>query len=287
MDLNSKAMRHAIGAFILLIAGTWYGCIPDPLSVDDIPVMPTKLVVGSQVIPGQGLAVMVTRSIGALDAGRGSDLEALISQIAVEDAVVTLEHDGMTDTLTYQAFGVYADASGVIEGGKAYVLHVKSPAFGEVTASAIAPYQVPFQTVSAELYLTGYDSLASVTYSLMDPPQRNWYMVNVQKFSAKDELNTYLNPRIFTHLVNDGAFNGKSFEEQFNVIFQDYSEGDSVAVILSSISHEYYQYLSLRNDSRYSLAGFATEPLNFPGNVNGGYGYFNLHVPDVRIFVLE
>ena len=56
---------------------------------------------------------------------------------------------------------------------------------------------------------------------------------------------------------------------------------------MSNISPEYYKYLSIRNDNRYNLAGFASEPLNYPTNVQGGYGYFNLHVPDVRIFVMK
>ncbi len=281
-------MYRISGLWLILLSWVLTGCIPSPLEVDDIPTLPVKLVVSSQVVPGQGLAVMVTRSIGALDAGRGSDLQALISQIAVDDALVTLEHDGgRRDTLVYQAYGVYLGASDAIESGKAYTLRVNSRAFGEVSSTTLAPRQVSFQSVSAELYLTGYDSLASITYSLVDPAEKNWYMINVQKFSAKQEINSYLNPRIFTRLVQDDVFNGKDFQEQFNVIFQDFSLGDSLAVTMSSISEEYHHYLSLRNDSRYSLAGFATEPLNFPSNVKGGYGYFNLHIPDVRVFVME
>jgi hypothetical protein len=57
--------------------------------------------------------------------------------------------------------------------------------------------------------------------------------------------------------------------------------------MMSSISEDYFNCLSLRNDDRYSLAGFALEPLNLPTNVKNGYGYFNLHVPDARVFVLE
>ena len=112
-------------------------------------------------------------------------------------------------------------------------------------------------------------------------------MINVQKISATTPVDRYLNPRVFTRLVQDTAFNGQRFEEEFNVIFQNYTEGDSVLVTMSNISKAYFDYLWLRNESRYSLAGFASEPLNFPSNVQGGYGYFNLHIPDIRTFVLE
>lgn len=287
MDLHSKPIYRTIKLLLFLIMGVLSSCIPDPLEVTNVPAMPTKLVIGSQVIPGQGLVVYVTRSVGALEAGWGSAIEPLLEQIAVEDAVVTLVSDDRVDTLTHQDYGVYLGASDAVVGGKQYTLVVKSATLGEVTATTIAPQQVFFQEVEASLHLTGFDSLARIRYSLDDPTEANWYMVNVQKVSAATEIDRYLNPRVFTRLVRDTTFNGQRFEEEFNVIFQNYSEGDSVLVTMSNISEEYYKYLHLRNDSRYSLASFASEPLNFPSNVKGGYGYFNLHVPDVRVFVLE
>lgn len=272
---------------LLLILSVLGGCIPDPLDVDNVPSLQPKIVIGSQVIPGQGLMIYVTRSIGALEASWGSELAPLLQQIAIDDALVTLSYDDRVDTLINQAFGVYVGASDAVVAGKSYTLRVKSPQWGEVQATALAPQQVFFQSVESSLYLTGYDSLARIRYSLLDPPEPNWYMINVQKISATTPVDRYLNPRVFTRLVQDTAFNGQQFQEEFNVIFQNYTEGDSVLVTMSNISPEYFHYLWLRNDSRYSLAGFASEPLNFPTNVQGGYGYFNLHIPDVRVFVLE
>ncbi len=262
-------------------------CIPDPLEVTNIPTLPVKLVIASQALPDRGLSVLVTTSIGALDAGWGSELEPLMREIAVDDAVITLEHENQIDTLVHQLYGVYTGSGGIIEAGKIYTLRVRSVRWGEVTAVETAPEYVPFQSASAKLYLTGYDSLASVTYSLQDPPDPNWYMINVQKISSTTPVDRYLNPRVFTRLVRDSSFNGQRFEESFNVIFQNYSLDDSVLVTMANISEAYYHYLKVRNDSRYSLAGFASEPLNFPSNVKGGYGYFNLHLPDARVFVMK
>jgi hypothetical protein len=56
---------------------------------------------------------------------------------------------------------------------------------------------------------------------------------------------------------------------------------------LASISKPYYDFLKVRSDNRFSFVEFAGEPINYPTNVQGGYGFFNLHTPDVRIFVLE
>lgn len=287
MDSRSKPITRAIAPLLLFILSVLGSCIPDPLEVYDVPSLAPRIVIGSQVIPGQGLLVYVTRSVGALEAGWGSELEPLLQQIAISDAVVTLSYDDTTDTLVHQAYGVYVGALDAVVAGKTYTLKVKSPAWGEVQAIATAPAYVPFQSAEASLFLTGFDSLARIRYSLQDPPGPNWYMINVQKVSAATPIDRYLNPRVFTKLLRDSTFDGKKFEDEFNVIFQNYSDGDSVLVTMSNISPDYYNYLWLRNDSRFSLAGFASEPLNFPTNVQGGYGYFNLHVPDVRGFVLE
>ncbi len=287
MDSPSRLTYRPALPFLFLILSVLGGCIPDPLEVDNVPVMPSKIVIGSQVLPGQGVIVHVSRTISALEAGWGSELEPLLRQIAIEDAVVTLAYENRLDTLDHQGYGVYVGASDAVVAGKVYTLHVNSPTRGEVEATTVAPQQVFFQSAEASLYHTGYDSLASVHYSLNDPGEANWYMINVQKVSAATPLDRYLNPRVFTRLLRDSTFNGQLFEETFNVIFQNYSAGDSVLVTLSNISGDYYDYLHLRNESRYSLASFASEPLNFPSNVKGGYGYFNLHVPDVRVFVLE
>jgi len=262
-------------------------CLPDPLPVNNLPELEPKIVVSSQITPEEGLMVLITKSIGALDAGRESDAVALLEQIVIDDATVTLEHDGQVHTLVNLGSGLYGGLSLNLVAGGTYTLHVVSDSLGEVTAVSQVKEQVPFQSATASVYATGYDSLASIDYSLNDPIGKNYYMVNVQRFSRTRQLSEYLNPRIFTRLTDDTAFDGTYFEEEFKVIFQDFSVGDTVAVFLSNINEDYYTFLQLRNDNRYNFADFASEPINYPTNVEGGYGFFNLHVPDVRLFVLK
>ncbi len=263
------------------------GCIPAPLAIDDITQLKPKIVVSSQIGPTGLLIVLLTKSIGALDAGRGTDPQALINQIAISDAKVWLVHDGATDSLPNLGNGLYGSQNLNLQPNHDYVLRVKTKELGEVSAVTQLKERIPFRTVQATLYNTNYDSLALVNYSLQDPIGPNWYMVNVQKYSAKNDINAYLNPRVFTRLVRDSINDGKIVEEQFKVLFRKFSKGDTVAVFLSNISQEYYGFLKLRNDRRYNLASFASEPLNFNTNVKGGLGYFNLHTPDVRVFVME
>jgi hypothetical protein len=270
-----------------ILVGLVSSCIPDPLAVDDIAQLKPKIVVSTQIVPGGALVVLITKSIGALDAGRGSDPQALIAQIALDSAKVWLTHEGRIDSLPDLSNGLYGNVNLDLQANRDYTLHIKTKELGEVSAVAQLKEQVPFQTVDAKLYTSIYDSAALVDYSLQDPNGPNWYMINVQKYSQKNDINSYLNPRVYTRLVRDSINDGKIIKEEFRVLFRKFSEGDTVAVFLSNISQEYYGFLKLRNDRRYNFSAFASEPLNFNSNVKGGLGYFNLHSPDVRVFVLE
>lgn len=276
-----------IGGWIVIASVLLWSCIPSPLAVDNMEQLKPKIVVSTQLAPSGSLIVLVTKSIGALDAGRGTDPQALISQIAQDSAIVELKHSGILDVLPNLGNGLYGNVNLNLVPGQYYELVVKTKELGEVSAVTQLKQQVPFTSVSATLYNTSYDSLAQVNYSLQDPQGPNWYMINVQKYSQANEITAYLNPRVFTRLVRDSIYDGKIVQEEFKVLFRKFSKGDTVAVFLSNISEEYYGFLKARNDRRYNLSAFASEPLNFNSNVKGGLGYFNLHVPDARIFVLE
>jgi hypothetical protein len=295
MDLNFESMesketlkQFSRSAFSLVsIALLFFSCVPDPLPVDNLPQLKPKIVIASQIIPDQGLVVLLTRSIGALDAGDQSNPQNLLEQILINDALITLHYADKIDTLTQLSNGLYGGITIQWLSGIIYELRVKSAELGEVSAMTKVPEPVPFKTAAARLYITEFDSLAEVSYSLQDPEGENFYMVNVQKFSTTQLLGSLLNPDVFTHLKDDASFDGQLYQEQFRVFFRDFSKGDTVSVFLSNVQKDYYQFLKLRNDNRYGFADFASEPLNYSSNVKGGLGYFNLHVPDVRLFVMQ
>ncbi len=282
-------MRRAkyIKSLIAATSALLIGCLPEPLPVNDIPQLEPKIVVSSQIVPDRGLVVLVTKSVGALEAGRESDREELLSQIVIDNALVTLHRDDEVDTLIALGNGFYGGVNAIWQEGASYELRVKTDSLGEVSATSRVPERITFSSANAQLDYTGYDSLVQVNYGLNDPAGKNYYMVNIQSFSTTQDLGSLLAPRIFTHLVDDQNFDGKHFQEEFKAFFQSYSKGDTVAVFLSNVSEDYYNFLKLRNDNRYNVADFASEPVNYPTNVKGGYGFFNLHLPDVRVFVLE
>ncbi|MGE0589466.1 MAG: hypothetical protein AB7O48_12890 [Cyclobacteriaceae bacterium] len=87
------------------------GCLPEPLPVNDLPALEPKIVVSSQMVPDQSVAILLTRSFGALDASDSSDPEALLNQVAINDALVRLEGEGFVDTLDLVDVGVYGSVA--------------------------------------------------------------------------------------------------------------------------------------------------------------------------------
>lgn len=271
-----------------IISLLFYSCLPDPLEVEGVPTIKPQIVVSSQILTDQSLVVLLTKSFGALDASDDSDPQALLNQIAINDALVTITGPQGTDTLNFIDTGVYGGLTNLLEGGKSYTLQVKSPTMGEVKASTLVKPQVRFDQIETGLFFNGFDdTLAQVTHQFQDLPGKNYYMLNVQRFRQQNLEEQLLNPRAFIRLLTDEAFDGKMYSETFRVFPTDFSEGDTVAVYLSNISEEYYRFIKLREDNRFSFVEFLGEPINYPSNVEGGKGFFNLYLPDIRVFRLS
>jgi len=272
-----------LGMLVMLFA-----CIPDPLEVKGVPEVKPQIVVSSQIIPDESLVVLLTRTFSALDADENSDPEVLLSQIAVNDALVIITGPSGTDTLQSLDNGIYGGVFIPFVEGDEYQLYIRSKSLGEATATTTVKPQVTFDDIEAELYLNGFgDTLAQITYTLNDPVGTNWYMLNVQEVEREDFEDNLLNPRAFTRLVEDEDFDGSDFSEMFRVFPRDYAPGDTIAVSLSNISDEYFAFMKLRQDNRFNLVEYLGEPVNYPSNVTGGKGFFNLYIPDVRTFVLQ
>lgn len=285
LDLSASGVCKYFPFAVLLVLS---GCLPDPLDVSGIPVVKPQIVVSTQIIPDQSLIVLLTKTFGALDASDDSDPEELLNQIAVNDAVVTLTGPGGTYELQPLDHGLYGGTVIPFEEGEEYQLHVISETLGEVSATTTVKPLVSFEDIKAELVFNGFDdTLAQITYRLADPVEQNWYMLNVQQIERDELVDNLLNPRAFTRLLDDETFNGNTYQETFRVFPRDFIPGDTIAVSLSNISKDYYDFMELRLDNRFSFVEYLSEPINYPSNVKGGKGFFNLYVPDVETFILE
>jgi Domain of unknown function (DUF4249) len=284
--LNLGFMRITM---YLLFGGTIASsCLPEPLDVKGIPVVKPQIVVSTQIIPDQSVVVLLTKTFGALDASGDSDPEELLKQIAIDDATVTIAGPRGTYELEPLENGLYGGLIIPFEVGEAYELNVNSESLGQVSAVTTVKPLVSFDDIKAELVFNGFDdTLAQITYQLSDPVGQNWYMLNVQQIERDEVLDDLLNPRAFTRLMDDQNFNGRVHKETFRVFPRDFIPGDTIAVLLSNISKDYYDFIDLRLDNRFSFVEYLGEPVNYPSNVKGGKGFFNLYIPDIKVFVLE
>ena len=277
-----SAMLLFLGLALLI------SCLPEPLPVDEVPQLKPKIVVSTQLTSDQSLVILLTKSVGALEASEDSDPEELLDQIAVDDASVTLHHADLTYSLTRVSSGLYTSGQIPLEAGDEYTLLVESPTMGTVRASTIVQGKVSFDFLEAQIFYTGYDTLAEVFYGFNDPVGKNFYMFNFQRITSDVEPEDILNPELFTALLNDRSFEGNGYSTQERIVARrDFVPGDTVGIFLSNISKEYFDFMQVRIDSRFNFSDFLGEPANYPSNVEGGLGFFNLYIPDVRILELK
>ncbi len=203
---------------VVLISTMVMACTPDPLDVDGIPTVKPQIVVSTQIIPDQSLVVLLTKSFSALDADSDSDPAVLLGQIAVTDATVTITGPSNTYELLPVTLGFYGGIIIPFEPGEEYTLHVSSPTLGEVHATTVVKPQITFQNINATLYYNDFaDTMAQITHRIVDPPGKNWYMLNVQEVERVDLVENVINPRAFTRLLDDVEFENTAYEETFRV----------------------------------------------------------------------
>jgi hypothetical protein len=272
------------GAILVLLV---VSCLPDPIPLSLEQAKP-QIVVSTQIVPDEGLVVLLTKTFSALDFNDESDPEDVLAAIALDDATVILSGPGRTDTLLTLGVGLYGGIAIPLKSGDAYTLDVTSKSLGKVTATTTVLPQVSFDSIGVELYLNGYgDSLAQVTHGFTDPVGKNWYMLNVQRIKRPELVENILNPAMYTRLLTDSDFEGRQYGESFRAFPRNYGIGDTVMVALANISEDYYKFQDMRSDNRFSFVEYLSEPVNYHTNVEGGRGFFNLYIPDIRFFVLR
>jgi hypothetical protein len=281
-------------------------CIPDPVDID-IPQPPPQLVVTSQMLSNQTVLVQVSRSFGALtfSEDNGDSLSnELLDELLVDSARVVLSHAGEMDTLLNLSNGLYLSLGTTLVPGERYLLTVYDFVSGEQVMAetevlppvALGELSHYFERNVLQLGDSSLsDTLLALDLSFDDLPGDNYYMVNLYRISQPDSQVVTNPDELFslngnsnrnTYPLSDQLYRSGSIRDTlFNSSFRP---GDTLGVSLSHISPLYYQYLTTRQRSSNSIfANLLGEPVNYPSNVEGGYGLFTLHLPTVQVLVLD
>jgi hypothetical protein len=268
-------------------------CEPDPLPISlDLPA--EQLVVSSLLIPGQGVTVALTRSFSALNAGIAADSTLLNSLLVQEAEVLIIENRLDTFSLQKVQDGIFTSVDINPLPGNVYALMATDLQTGmRVDASSTVTAPVQFSNIKGTLIPSGKDSLVDVSFSFDPHPDEDFYMINVQKISldlTQADLGINLDlivPQIFTHLVVKTDPKNEEISDSFVfIVNEEFFTGDVLIISLASIAPTYYDYLAKRNNTRFGPS-FVSEPYNAPSNVENGLGFFNLHISDTQIVIVE
>lgn len=271
----------------ITVASSQMACIPEPLEVDELELPKTQIVVSSLILPDNSVAVLLTRSIGALEASEESDPRDLISEIAINDAEVTIAVNDSVYPLTLLQDGVYQALRIPLVPGRECHLKVVSRSLGIVTASTVVQAPIYFDTVLVEPYRNeNNECWAQVSYTIKDPPSPNYYLLNVQNARKQDMIDNILKPEAYTRQVDDKSFDAQEYSEMFRAMHKNFLPGDSLEISLSNVSVDYFNYVKLRLENQLELVEVFSEPIYYPTNIRGGRGFFTLHLTDVRVIVL-
>lgn len=292
------------------LAGVIFGvisCETEPLGIEVEQVQP-QIVVASQVIPDQFMAVGLTRSFGALDIDTEKDTVTsdFLSRIVVDSAIVTISYLGLVDTLFMLVDGIYVSLNTLQYPNEQYSLDVLdlSDSTRVFATTEMLPF-VGFDSVEVVVDRSGQDTTVTIQYQFTDPPGENWYMLNYYRkygrnsidslpidttdLPANFDINSYFdlgsNLLVETQLLTDKTFGSARVTGSASPL--NIRPTDSIAVALSNISEEYYDFLHLRNQSQDWYSTIFNEPVHYPTNVINGLGYFNTHYPDVHFFDLN
>jgi hypothetical protein len=279
--------------FINILILTLYSCTPKPLDIK-LEQQEPRLVVSSQIFPNSIMIVSVTKSFGALDYSDEdtTNNQDFMNQIFVNNAIVNITYDGITDQLFAipNAPGFYASISTPQITKKEYKLDIYDPET-QLTAksSSIMMEQVKFDTVWSERSNEGDSIDVKVHVEFTDPADElNWYVlnfyaVNNDTLSQGGKLYNRTADEV-TVLLDDASFNGGKFIGD-KTMYQWSS--DTIIASISNISQGYYNYLLARKKGGDFISQTLGEPINYPSNIEGGYGFFTTHFPDIRVIEVK
>lgn len=277
---NMKARLIVLIVFSSLI----YSCMPDPLTIENIPQHDEKLIVSSQLIPNHGFVISVSRSYDPLEFSIHWNTQEILNRILIDSAEVSVRFNEQSIKLKQIGQGVYSTNQLPLFENKTYKLEVKAEGFEQpaYAQSKMLP-KVKIDSLQANWQIRENDTTLNLSYSIQDKKEANWYILNVYKNTSS--LNNYyqfMKSHIKTVLINDQDISDAGLKDIIELPYKKLIHEDSLSVSLSNISQEYYEFLNLRSNSMNWIMDITQEPVNYPSNIENGLGIFNAHQTDLH-----
>jgi hypothetical protein len=297
MNMNMKNLS----VIILGIIAISIASCTKPIAIT-IPQAPAKLCIASQVIPDQFILVTVTKSFTSLYSTKYDTSANINFDIFVNHALVTVSYNNKIDTLFPITSGVYSSFNTLIASGTTYTLNVYDSTTKE-SVSAITAMEkptslqdlkvIPIQTITDTSIDTSYNFKYS--FNDADPSVDNYYFVSISKanpgslVSNPSTIFNLLSSSNILKLYSDAQANNNLISDSLKGIelLNGFKPADTVLFMVSSISKDYFKYLTAFKKSNSIINQLTGEPINYPTNIKNGYGFFSAHSPKLKIIVLR
>ncbi len=299
-----KRYLYLIWSYLLL-----QGCTPEDILIEVAPE-PSRVVVSSQLIQENFLLVTLSRSFSALAPDGFERLEDnFVDDLLVDSALVTIEYATFIDTLFEAGPGIYAAELSEAIISETYRLVIYDSLNEDyVTATTQLMPQVRLEGGRLEEEVFGSDTIFNTRFVFTDPEEPNWYITQatqVDGFTLDDLLtaeiindslvlgNESVPPvfdedatanLLYTRIFSDLEFDSSKVERSVNV---PDNPGDTLIFNLINITEGYFRYLDAQQRNDSFLASISGEPINFPTNVENGFGYFTMNKPSYLLFINE
>jgi hypothetical protein len=285
-----KRLLYLIGILMLFAACE---LLERPLSVEPAE---ERMSLASLRVGDDAILLSVTRSFSALSAQSMSDLqENAIDALFINQANVQLETAGTLVQAEKLADipGMYLlDISQITLGDSVQISVYDSLSQESVVAKTQVMQPIVIDSVGyyRGSFATDFDTL-KVYVSDPDTTQNNYFML--QLFDASDFASalTNLDSLFFDavpQLTSERTFSDLTVKGpqilSRTAIFNSIAP-DTILIGIAHIEENYFRYLDARKRNNEGAGGIFNEPIQFPGNVKGGYGYVSMHLIQYRLFI--
>jgi hypothetical protein len=274
-------------------------CKPNAIELD-VPQAPQKIVVASQQAEDNYFVVVLSKTFGALEQKNINlqDLtQPLPEELLVTGALVELHSHGISTQLWELSPGVYATDELMPDYHEMYTLKVTDAAQEKHVIAQTRMLPKVLLDSFAVTPIPGKKNEYTLQYAFTDiEGTDNWYVVHFYtKDNAKDSIPEnprnvdYIAKRLLEQRLDFDLITEADLVNGTYRVTKNFKSDmlDTFGIALSNISKGYYEFLQAQKKYASINNKIRGEIINMPTNIQGGYGYFNLHTPDARIVRIE
>jgi hypothetical protein len=292
---NEAIHFHPGLILLMIILSQLLSCKPEPLDVN-MPQAPEKPAIAAQYGIDGVMGLVLSRTFDAGKQIYSADSNGINydTTLLLTGALIEISGEGKRFNLEELDPGIYASNEALFEDGALYTLQVTCKDGKTLSAQSKKMPKVSFNDISAKISDNFKSVKINYTFNDFASPE-SYYVVNYISGNQQQQIPDKPDPEFIAKrileqnagfdLIDESMFkDGVFFGEK---TINRPTNSDSIGVALTHISKDYYHYLQAQKKAGTLFNQIRAEVINFPSNIQNGYGFFELNEPDFRILELE